>query len=129
MIAGGRIRAIVSMILAAPAGHRMEDGMARIKLAYIGGGSTRAPGTLASLIDQGANFTGSEVVLIDLDPERLEVTQTLATKLAQAQGVDLRISQTTDRRAGLAGCDAVLTSFRPGGFEARVLDERIPLQF
>ena len=37
------------------------------------------------------------------------------------------MSATTDRRAGLDGCDAVLTSYRPGGFEARVLDERIPL--
>jgi 6-phospho-beta-glucosidase len=103
--------------------------MARIKLAYIGGGSTRAPGTVASLIDQGANFAGSEVTLIDLDPERLAVVQTLATKLARAQGIDLTIRATTDRRAGLADCDAVLTSFRPGGFEARALDERIPLQF
>ena len=37
------------------------------------------------------------------------------------------MTATTDRRAGLDGCDAVLTSYRPGGFEARVLDERIPL--
>jgi len=102
--------------------------MARIKLAYIGGGSTRAPGTMASLIDQGANFLGSEVVLIDLDEEHLQIVKTLAEKLAYVQGIDLRISATTDRRAGLADCDAVLTSYRPGGFEARVLDERIPLK-
>ena len=29
--------------------------------------------------------------------------------------------------AALTDCDAVLSSFRPGGFEARVHDERIPL--
>jgi alpha-galactosidase/6-phospho-beta-glucosidase family protein len=40
--------------------------MARIKIAYLGGGSTRGPGTMASLIEQGENFAGSEVVLIDL---------------------------------------------------------------
>src|SRR5947199_94308 len=45
--------------------------MARIKLAYIGGGSTRAPGTMASFIHQGQNFQGSEVVLSDLEPARL----------------------------------------------------------
>jgi 6-phospho-beta-glucosidase len=106
----------------------MEDGMARIKLAYIGGGSTRAPGTVASLIDQGANFAGSEIVLIDLDAERLGIVETIATKLARAQGLDLTIRATTDRRAGLEDCDAVLTSFRPGGFEARYLDESIPLK-
>ncbi len=102
--------------------------MARIKLAYIGGGSTRAPGTMASLIEQGENFQGSEVVLIDLDEERLGVARTIAEKLAHHKGIDLTVTTTTDRRAGLADCDAVLSSFRPGGFEARYLDESIPLK-
>jgi 6-phospho-beta-glucosidase len=102
--------------------------MARIKLAYIGGGSTRAPGTMASFIDQGENFDGSEVVLIDLDIERLEIVRTLAQNMARARNLDLTISATTDRRAGLTDCDAVLTSFRPGGFEARYMDEAIPLR-
>ena len=47
--------------------------------------------------------------------------------MAKAKGVDITVTATTDRRAGLDACDAILTSFRPGGFEARVLDERIPL--
>jgi 6-phospho-beta-glucosidase len=102
--------------------------MAGIKLAYIGGGSTRAPGTMASLIGQGENFEGSEVVLIDLDPEHLEIVKTIADKLAHVRGLDLRVTATTDRRAGLEDCDAVLTSFRPGGFPARYLDESIPLK-
>ncbi|GAC1432808.1 MAG: 6-phospho-beta-glucosidase [Chloroflexota bacterium] len=101
--------------------------MARIKLAYIGGGSTRAPGTMASFVEQGTNFEGSQVVLIDLDGQRLAVVKTLAEKMARHRGLDLRITATTDRRAGLDGCDAVLSSFRPGGFEARRIDERVPL--
>lgn len=102
--------------------------MARIKLAYIGGGSTRAPGTVASFIHQGANFVGSELVLIDLNEERLKVVETIGRKMARAKGLDLTITSTTDRRAGLRDCDAVLTSYRPGGFEARYLDESIPLK-
>jgi len=47
--------------------------MARIKFAYVGGGSTRAAGTMASFVQQGENFDGSEVVLIDLDEERLKI--------------------------------------------------------
>lgn len=101
--------------------------MASLRIAYIGGGSTRAPGTLASLIDQGENFRGSEIVLIDLDAERLAIVRTLANRIARNRGLDLRITATTDRRAGLTDCDAVLSSFRPGGFEARYRDERIPL--
>ena len=102
--------------------------MARIKLAYIGGGSTRAPGTMASFIHQGENFQGSEVVLIDVDGTHLPLIKTLADKMARSRGIDLTVSCTTDRRAGLQDCDAVLTSFRPGGFEARYLDEAIPLR-
>lgn len=103
--------------------------MARMKLAYIGGGSTRAAGTMASFVHQGENFNGSEVVLIDLDRERLEVVQTLARKMAKARNLDLTFTITTNRRQGLRDCDAVLTSFRPGGFEARYLDESIPLKY
>lgn len=102
--------------------------MARLKIAYIGGGSTRAPGTVASFVSQGANFAGSELVLIDLDQERLNIAKTIGEKMAKNQGVDMTITATTDRRAGLRDCDAVLTSYRPGGFEARVLDEKIPLK-
>ncbi len=103
--------------------------MARIKLAYIGGGSTRAAGTMASFIQQGENFNGSEVVLVDLNEERLGIVQTLAQKMARARDLDLTIRATTNRREGLQDCDAVLTSFRPGGFEARYLDESIPLKY
>lgn len=102
--------------------------MARIKLAYIGGGSTRAAGTMASFVQQGENFDGSEVVLIDLNEEHLHIVQTIAQKMARARGLDITITTTTNRREGLRDCDAVLTSFRPGGFEARYLDESIPLK-
>lgn len=103
--------------------------MARIKLAYIGGGSTRAPGTMAALIaNHGPAFAGSEVALVDLDPGRLDIVRRLASRMAEVRGLDIRFTATTDRCAGLADADAVLTSYRPGGFEARTIDERIPLR-
>jgi 6-phospho-beta-glucosidase len=102
--------------------------MASIKLAYLGGGSSRAPGTMAAFLhNHGANFGGSEVVLIDLVPERLAIVERLARRMAEVRGLDIRITATTDRRAGLRDVDAVLSSYRPGGFEARVLDERLPM--
>src|SRR6476469_5227670 len=102
--------------------------MARIKLVYLGGGSTRGAGTMASFMANGSDFDGSEVVLVDLDPDRLELIRTLAEKMARARGLDIAVTATTDRRAALDGADAVLSSFRPGGFQARVQDERIPLE-
>ncbi|MDQ3690358.1 MAG: glycoside hydrolase [Chloroflexota bacterium] len=102
--------------------------MAGIRLVYVGGGSTRAPGTVASLVERGAAFRGSEVVLVDLDPERLDVVRRLTERMAAVRGLDLRVRATTDRWSALDGADVVLTSFRPGGFEARALDEAIPLR-
>ncbi len=102
--------------------------MAQIKIAYIGGGSTRAPGTVASFIRQAQNFAGSEIALHDLDPNRLELVRALSEKMARAAGADLKITATLERRAALEGADAVLSSYRPGGFEARYLDEKIPLE-
>jgi 6-phospho-beta-glucosidase len=102
--------------------------MARLKIAYIGGGSTRAPGTVASFIHQGENFDGSEIVLIDFDTEKMQVIKTMADKMIRERGIDMTIRYTTDRREGLTDCDAVLTSYRPGGFEARYIDESIPLK-
>ena len=103
--------------------------MARIKIAYIGGGSTRAPGTLASFIEQGENFEGSEIVLIDLNRERLELVKKLADKMARAKGAQLKVSVAPNQRDGLRDAQAVLSSYRPGGFEARYLDESIPLKY
>jgi 6-phospho-beta-glucosidase len=102
--------------------------VARVKVAYIGGGSTRAPGTVASFLDQTRDFRGSELVLVDLDAAHLDVVERLARKLIKAEGLDAEVSATTDRHAALADCDAVLTSYRPGDFEARHLDESIPLR-
>lgn len=102
--------------------------MARIKLAYLGGGSSRAAGTMASLLWHGAEFAGSEIVLIDLDPDHLEVVRSITERMIKAQGLDLTVTATTDRRAGLTDIDALLSSFRPGGFGARALDERIPIK-
>lgn len=102
--------------------------MAKIKLAYLGGGSSRAAGTMASLISHGEEFAGSEIVLIDQRAEELDIVRTLAEKMARHAGLDLTVTATTDRRSGLEGVDAVLTSFRPGDFAMRQQDELIPMR-
>jgi 6-phospho-beta-glucosidase len=103
--------------------------MAAIKLVYLGGAATRAPGTIAALVRHAAHLAGSEVVLVDLDAERLGLVEKLGRKLISAAGVDLKLSATIDRQAALDGAGAVLSSFRAGGFEARRLDELIPLKY
>ena len=103
--------------------------MAAIKIAYIGAGGTRGAGCLASFSQHGAEFAGSEIVLTDPDAERLELTGRLGRLFVDQAGVDITIRTVSDRRQALDGADAVLTSFRPGGFEARIIDEKIPLKY
>ena len=102
--------------------------MARIKVAYIGGGSSRAAGTMASFLAHGSEFNGSHVVLVDQREDKLELVATIARKMVKAQGWDITVETTTDQRQGLADVDAVLSSYRPGGFEMRLQDEVIPMR-
>ncbi|MBC8160810.1 MAG: glycoside hydrolase [Roseiflexaceae bacterium] len=101
--------------------------MAGIKIVYLGGGATRGPGTLASFVRHAAQYAGSEIVLVDVHAEQLELVRRVGQRIVEAEGADIRLRATTDRRAALHGADAVLSSFRPGGFEARRFDEHIPL--
>ena len=102
--------------------------MTAVRIAYLGGGSTRAPGTIAALIERAAHFADSELVLYDPDAEHLDIVARLGRRMVEAAGADLAITATADRPEALTGADIVLASFRPGGFEARVHDERIPLR-
>ena len=64
--------------------------MARLKIAYIGGGSTRGAGTMASFIEQGENFAGSEIVLIDLETRRpTPIPDTAREPVRAFEGADL----------------------------------------
>ena len=102
--------------------------MAAIKLVYLGGAATRAPGTLAALARHAQHFAGGEIVLVDIDPERLALVERLGRRIIADAGADLRLSATVDRAAALDSAGAVLASFRAGGFEARHFDECIPLK-
>lgn len=103
--------------------------MAKLKIAYIGAGGTRGVGTNAVFVHQAQNFKGSEIVLIDNDQSRLQLIKKLADKMAVEQGADITFTIAPDLESGLTDCDAVLSSFRPGKFEARHLDESIPAKY
>jgi 6-phospho-beta-glucosidase len=104
-----------------------------LKLAYIGGGSAYAAGVVRSFAAAALRardaFADGEIALMDLDAGNLETVSALGRRMVAAVGAPLRITATTDRARALDGATFVLTSFRPGGLQARALDERIPLDF
>lgn len=101
--------------------------MAR-KIAVIGGGSAYAPGLINAFIQHADAFDGAELALMDIAAEELGVVHRLGSRMAEAAGANLRLTATTDQAAAIDGADFVLTTFRQGGFEARHIDETVPLK-
>ncbi len=102
--------------------------MKGLKIAVIGGGSVYTPELIAGLISSELELPAESVVLMDIDPERLEIVGGLAKRMASS-GAKFRLELTTDRRQALAGADFVIAQLRVGGMAARILDETTPLKF
>ena len=101
-----------------------------LKVAIIGGGSSYTPEIIEGLIKKKATFPLTELVLFDL-PEAINKLTTMAElskRMFKRAKLDLKVTHTTDRKAALLNAHYVLSQFRAGGLNARILDERIPLK-
>jgi 6-phospho-beta-glucosidase len=97
-------------------------------LTVLGGGSAYTPGLLQALIAHAAELPLTTVRLFDTDPVRLETVARLTSALARQAGV-FQVQACDTLEAALQGADLVLNSTRPGGLEARRIDETLPLEF
>jgi 6-phospho-beta-glucosidase len=101
--------------------------VSRPRIVVVGGGSQFSIGLCESFVDYARDdLAGSDVVLLDIKPEHLAVVQGFASGLAEATGVDMRFTATTDRREAFEGADFILTTFRPGSHAQLIEDETIP---
>ncbi len=67
-------------------------------------------------------------MLHDIDADALSLQRRLTESILRSRGADsVRVEEQQDRRRALEGADLILTSFRPGGFPARHLDESIAI--
>lgn len=103
--------------------------MSEERIAIIGGGSAYVPGILYSLANSGERLSGSEIVLMDIDPSRLPVMTQLGQSMAEKARANLVVKNTTDLSEALDGATFVLANFRPGGLEGLRLDETIPNKY
>lgn len=94
-----------------------------MKVAVIGGGSSYTPELVKGFLDRVATFPLSELWLVDIDAQRLEVVGGFAQRMVAAKGSPFAVHLTTDRRAGVAGASYVTTQLRVGGMAARKDDE------
>ena len=95
-----------------------------MKLAIIGGGGFRVPLVYGALLERRPF---DEVVLHDVDPERLDrIAQVLEGQAAE-HGDRVPFRTTTDLDDALEGAGFVFTAIRVGGLEGRTIDEGVPL--
>ena len=99
------------------------------KIAVIGGGSTYTPELVDGLARRTDRLPIDELVLLDIEPERLEVVGGLARRMLARAGWRGSLVTTLDREAALDGADFVLIQLRVGGQAARLVDETLPPRF
>jgi 6-phospho-beta-glucosidase len=97
-----------------------------MKLAVIGAGSTYTPELVSGLMRERERLGVRELVLHDIDPERLEVVGGLSRRILEREGFAGAFELTGELDRALDGADAILIQIRVGGQAARLLDEMIP---
>ena len=97
-----------------------------MKVAVIGAGSTYTPELVSGLVRERERIEVDELVLHDVDPERLEVVGGLSRRILEHRGFAGAVASTGELDRALEGADAVLIQIRVGGQTARLRDETIP---
>ncbi len=100
-----------------------------IKVAVIGGGSTYTPELVEGFGLRASTLPVDELVLHDIDEERLAVVGGLAGRILRKLDFPGRLILTKDREAAVEGASFVLVQLRVGGLRARLQDETIPPRF
>jgi 6-phospho-beta-glucosidase len=98
-----------------------------MKISVIGAGGVRTPLIVKAMLKRQEQLGLSELALMDIDGERLKLIGVLTAPLERSSGTHLHITRTTDPEVALKDSDFVITTFRVGGIESRVIDERVPL--
>lgn len=94
-----------------------------MKVAVIGGGSTYTPELINGFLERIATFPLTELWLMDISQERLDVVGRFAQRMVEAKGAPFSVYLTTDQRQAVAGASYVTTQLRVGGMHARREDE------
>lgn len=100
-----------------------------MKIAIIGAAGVRTPLIVRTIQRRHAagRLDLTELALMDIDAERLDLIGALTAPLERR--ASFRITRTTNAAVALNSAGYVITTFRVGGLESRVVDERVPLKY
>ncbi len=100
-----------------------------LKLAVVGGGSTYTPELIEGIARRSERLPVDELVLLDIDAERLEIVGGLAGRMLKRLEWPGKLTLTGDTDAAIDGASFVLIQLRVGGQAARLVDETLPPKF
>jgi len=100
-----------------------------VKVAVAGGGSTYTPELIEGFLSHADRLPVDELVLFDIDPDRLEVVGGLAKRIFAKREWPGNLVLTGDRDRALDGAGFVIIQLRVGGQAARLSDETLPPEF
>lgn len=103
--------------------------MEGFKVVIVGGGSSHTPGIIQSLIGNLDRFPLQKLVLYDIDPDRLELVDTLCGSLIAKLDPACVYFTTTDPKEAFTDIDFAFAQIRQGGLKMREKDEKISLEF
>ena len=94
-----------------------------MKITVIGAGSTYTPELIKGFLELHPNLPLTELALMDVQPERLEIVGGLCQRIVQKYGHPFTVHLTTDREEALRCARYVITQLRVGFLAARREDE------
>ncbi|MBE7550603.1 MAG: 6-phospho-beta-glucosidase [Anaerolineales bacterium] len=94
-----------------------------MKVAVIGGGSTYTPELINGFLERVQSFPLTELWLMDISQERLDIVGRFAQRMVEAKGAPFTVHLTTNQREAVRGANYVTTQLRVGGMSARREDE------
>ncbi len=102
--------------------------MGNRKVTVIGGGGVRTPLVIYGINESSKHLGVDELVLYDLDAERVRLICELGRALIAREGGTLKLRVSANLEDAMSGASYVLTAIRVGGMRARAVDERIAIE-
>jgi alpha-galactosidase len=100
------------------------------RIAFIGAGSSVFMKHIIGDILQRPALSGATIALMDINKQRLEESEIIASKMISTLGVKARLETHMDQRKALAKADFVVVAFQIGGYEpCTVTDFEIPKKY
>lgn len=98
-----------------------------MKIAVIGGAGVRTVIFINGLLKRYKKLNIDQVVLYDIQEEKLEIIEKLCQHVVNRKQETLRVWAVSDPVEAITGADYIVTTLRVGGDHSRVIDETIAL--